>query len=526
MYTTRCMAALCVLAALFLSTTIGAQTLVKSNDETGLHVYFRTGWTSPYIHYSQGSTWTTVPGVVMTKSADYVQFPPEEGWFRFDLAAPAASLEFVFNNGNGVWDNNANKNYKVTAAGTYSVVTTVSTPPTRGSCWTWDGLDQCQGSQMALPDSDEARRWQTPPRNAATWSTEYQDYRSLTGYAHVVYAADRLSATITARTFLRANATCTYTFNSVAQSSPQFTATSALKVDLLIKVECTATSNSEKWTLGLDPVNFVWQANAVNQPAGMENGQRGAVVDFFGWPYADIEAECKDFLGKVGYMGVKIPPPQESLFSNQWTFEDQRNPWYITYQPVSYRLYSRLGSRAELRSMVQTCRANGVRVYADAVVKHMASGGNDVYSAHRKDNGNDQCAKWSSKSSTKGSPYFTHSYAYVGNAYTGQRPAMEYPAVPFGPTDFHCERTTGNTKDPFFLENEWLLGLSDLNTKKPYVRERIAQYFVDLLGVGISGLRVDAIKHIGPTDAAAIFGHLNKYMGGSFPDDFVSWARS
>ncbi|GAB9466339.1 hypothetical protein Gpo141_00003717 [Globisporangium polare] len=526
MGTSRFMTALCVLVGLFLSTAIDAQTLVKSNDGTGLHVYFRTGWTSPYIHYSQGSSWTTAPGVAMTKSSDYVQFPPEEGWFRFALAAPAATLEFVFNNGNGVWDNNGNKNYKATAAGTYSVVTTVSTPPTRGSCWTWEGLDQCQSSsQAAFPDSDEARRWQTPPRNAATWSTEYQDYRSLTGYAHVVYAADRLSATVTARTFLRANATCTYTFNSVTQSSPQFTATSALKVDLLIKVECTATSNGEKWTLGLDPVNFVWQANAVNQPAGMEGGQRGAVVDFFGWPYADIEAECKDFLGKAGYMGVKIPPPQESLFSNQWTFEDQRNPWYITYQPVSYRLYSRLGSRSELRSMVQTCRANGVRVYADAVVNHMASGGNDVYSAHRKDNGNNQCAKWSSKSSTKGSPYFTHSYAYVGNAFTGQRPAMEYPAVPFGPTDFHCERTTGDAKDPFFLENEWLLGLSDLNTKKQYVRERIAQYFVDLLGVGISGLRVDAIKHIGPTDAAAIFGLLNKYMGGSFPADFVSWGE-
>lgn len=169
--------AFCVLAVLFQALVADAQTLVKANDGTGLHVYFRTGWTAPYIHYSQGSSWTSVPGVKMTASADYVQFPPEEGWFRFDFAAPAAYLEFVFNNGNGVWDNNGNKNYKISSAGTWSVVTTASTPPTRGSCWTWDGLDTCKDTQTALPETDEVRRWQTPPRNAAGWSLEYQDYR-------------------------------------------------------------------------------------------------------------------------------------------------------------------------------------------------------------------------------------------------------------------------------------------------------------------------------------------------------------
>lgn len=350
-----------------------------------------------------------------------------------------------------------------------------------------------------------------------------------------MYTADRLAATVTARTFLRTNATCLYSFNGVVQTSPQFTVSSAFQADLLVKVECTTSASSsgssspETWTLALDPVNFVWQANPVAQPAGMEGGQRGAIVDFFGWPYVDIEAECKDFLGKAGYMGLKIPPPQESILSNQWTFEDQRNPWYVTYQPVSYRLYSRLGSRTQLRSMIQTCRANGVRVYADAVVNHMASGGNDVYALHRKDNGGGSCAKWSAKSSTKGSPYFTHSYAYNANAHTGERPAMEYPAVPFGPTDFHCERTArsdgSDAKDPFVMEHQWLLGLADLNTRRPYVRERIAQYFVDLLGIGISGIRVDAIKHIGPTDAAAIFGLLSTYMGGRLPSDFVSWGE-
>lgn len=28
----------------------------------------------------------------------------------------------------------------------------------------------------------------------------------------------------------------------------------------------------------------------------------------FGWPYADIKAEC-EYLGKMGWMGVKVFPP-------------------------------------------------------------------------------------------------------------------------------------------------------------------------------------------------------------------------
>ncbi|KAI9997158.1 hypothetical protein PInf_000594 [Phytophthora infestans] len=316
-------------------------------------------------------------------------------------------------------------------------------------------------TQTELPAADDQRKWQTPPRNASGWSAEYQDYRSLTGYAHVVYGSSRTSATVT--------------------------------------------------------------NNAVNQPSGMKGGQKGAIVDLFGWPYNDIAQEFTDFLGKAGYMGVKINPPQESVLTDAWPQSGQRNPWYFVYQPVSYRLYSRLGTRKQLRTMIQTCRANGVRVYADAVVNHMSGGGNDVLS-HRYSSGG-SCVTWGAKSSSKKSPYYTHSFTYGVNAYTNARPALEFPAVPFGPTDFHCERSMSSWTDPLQLETGWLSGLTDLNTEKTYVRERIAQYFVDLLGIGFSGLRLDALKHIGPVDTGAIFGLLRKYMGGSLPDDFISWGE-
>ncbi len=36
-------------------------------------------------------------------------------------------------------------------------------------------------------------------------------------------------------------------------------------------------------------------------------------------------------------------------------------PWWIRYQPISYELISRSGSRAEFADMVKRCNAVGVR---------------------------------------------------------------------------------------------------------------------------------------------------------------------
>ena len=57
----------------------------------------------------------------------------------------------------------------------------------------------------------------------------------------------------------------------------------------------------------------------------------------------------------------------------------------------------------------------------------------------------------------------------------------------------------------------------------PKVQNRIASYFADLIGIGFSGFRVDAAKHIKPDDLADIFTLFREKMGGSLPDDFVTW---
>ncbi len=78
--------------------------------------------------------------------------------------------------------------------------------------------------------------------------------------------------------------------------------------------------------------------------------------------------------------------------------------------------------------------------------------------------------------------------------------------------------------DPFALNYGWLEGLTDLNTESDYVRERIATYFVDLLSIGFSGFRIDAAKHMGPDNIAAIFKKMKvKLGGGDLPEDFITY---
>jgi len=169
--------------------------------------------------------------------------------------------------------------------------------------------------------------------------------------------------------------------------------------------------------------------------------------------------------------------------------------------------------------MINTCRSNNVRVYADAVVNHMSGNGNDMLPTHCSGD-----TYWGNKNSSNGSPFYTQGYAYTQVNTTGLPPGTEFPAAPYGPLDFHCARALNSWTDPFILNYGWLVNLCDLNTEKDNVRQRIADYFTALLGIGFSGFRVDAAKHISPDNLAAILAKFKFSLGGSdLPADFITY---
>ena len=386
--------------------------------------------------------------------------------------------------------------------------------------------------QTTYPDSYDIRSFQTPPRNdtQGNYRETYQDMHYLVGYAQLKYSSDRKICTINFITRVNPKLgeegkdyKILYKFGDREQESNSFTLISSMSYPDGMSISARIIDNKENEVakLELEDEYFLWDNPEVEQGPEYENGQKGAVVEMFGWPYDDIAEECS-FLGTAGYLAVKVFPPQEAILTFDTADEGEVNPWWFVYQPVSYKLTSRMGTKKQLKKMINICRKNKVRVYADAVINHMAGNGNDMNPDHRNWRGT--CQHWGPKNGAAGSPWYTTGWQYGINQYSGQKPGMEFPAVPYFFSDFHCDRACNAWTNPFILNNGWLSGLVDLNTEKEYVRQRISDYLVELLSVGFSGMRIDAAKHIHPSSLANIFAKLKQNLGGGeLPDDYVAY---
>lgn len=196
--------------------------------------------------------------------------------------------------------------------------------------------------------------------------------------------------------------------------------------------------------------------------------ESAVAVHLFEWTWPDVALECETVLGPQGYRAVQISPPQEHVVMPEYDF-----PWWQRYQPVSYQLVSRSGDRVQLVDMVQRCRAVGVEIYADAVINHMAAVDSAPGSA-----------------GTKFARY-------------------EYPGL-YQPEDFStCRQTITDYQNAEQVTQCELVSLPDLDTASPRVQAQLADYLADLVGLGISGLRIDAAKHIRSEDLASILEQLN-----------------
>lgn len=203
------------------------------------------------------------------------------------------------------------------------------------------------------------------------------------------------------------------------------------------------------------------------------------------WNWPSVAKACTGQLGPAGYGAVQVAPPQESITLP--TSVQGAHPWWEVYQPVSYKIESRLGTRTQFADMVTACHTAGVRVYVDAVINHTAGSGN------------------------------TYKTGYAGS--TLDPKGFSYPAVPYSTGDFHhandgkCNDADGQIDawdDPAEVQNCELSGLSDLKTETASVRTKITGYLNDLVGLGVDGFRVDAAKHIAQADFAQIVAGLKK----------------
>lgn len=192
-------------------------------------------------------------------------------------------------------------------------------------------------------------------------------------------------------------------------------------------------------------------------------GPKDVTAVLFEWNFASVAKACTTELGPDGYGYVQVSPPQERI---------QGDPWWTAYQPVSYKIGSRLGDRAAFQAMVNTCHAAGVKVVVDSVINHMTN------------------------ASGTGS---------AGSSFT----KYDYPGTYSAADMDDCTSPVTNYQDRWNVQHCELVNLADLDTGEEYVRKTIAGYLNDLLSLGVDGFRIDAAKHIPADDLANIKSRLS-----------------
>ena len=385
-----------------------------------------------------------------------------------------------------------------------------------------------------IPEEYDKLAFQTPPRNDALghYVSTYQDMRYLVGWAEYNYNEAKTRCTIKFHTKVNPDLGTKgeqyeiyYTFgdfeeqesNEITLNSRDDSYPNGLSASCRI---INLNSGNEVVSLKLQNIYFMWDNVEVDTPEVYKDGQRGSIVELFGWSMEDVGEEC-EFLGIAGYLGVKIFSPQETILSSIMTEGQTLNPWWYGTQIVSFKYDARSGNQKQLKKITQRCRSHNVRVYAEIVINHMTGDGNDVNPYHYNGDA-PPCNVWGPKPGSGGSPFYNTAFQVQNNYYTNQPPGIEYPAVPYFPSDFHCSRSINNWDDPFELCFGYLAGLQDVNTEKEYPQRRIATYIVDLLSIGVSGVTIANGRHIPNYDWAKIFKYVKEYLGNKLPTDFFA----
>ncbi|XP_037031652.1 alpha-amylase-like isoform X2 [Bradysia coprophila] len=198
---------------------------------------------------------------------------------------------------------------------------------------------------------------------------------------------------------------------------------------------------------------------------------RSVIIHLFEWKFSDIGLECERFLGPQGYGAVQLSPANEHLVV-------QGHPFWERYQPISYIIQTRSGNSDDFQNMSRRCNENGVRIYADVVLNHMAA---------------------------------INPKPIIGSAGSMADPEnFSYPSVPYKFNHFNkpCDILDWNNETA--MRNcQVTKGSRDLDQTQEYVRNKIVDYMNELIRLGVSGFRIDSAKHMWPSDLEIIFSRLN-----------------
>ncbi|MBW3092783.1 InlB B-repeat-containing protein [Bifidobacterium sp. 82T10] len=209
--------------------------------------------------------------------------------------------------------------------------------------------------------------------------------------------------------------------------------------------------------------------------------QSDVTVVAFQQSWNTIAKECKSTYGPEGVGYIQISPPEESVQGTQW--------WTV-YQPISYSLNSRFGTESELKSMIQTCNAQGVQIIADVVLNHTS--GHDV--------------SWvDDQRGVAGTAYNGTYGRYPGIGIYQYEESGNNHQYGLASGDFHsCRTNIADYTNADEVQDCRLSTMWDINTGSSRVQTIQAEYLAKLWNLGVRGFRIDSAKHINTLDLKAI----------------------
>ena len=169
-------------------------------------------------------------------------------------------------------------------------------------CWNYNGVNQCSGQQTDQSPAWAPRVFQTPQPNDPIYPNyipTFQNMSHIVGYPKLSYNYDRSSVQVSIYTkWRRVDPSKSYTLQYIYNLGGVKTISSSVNTltlyaktsegdgQLYVTVLMVSTSDQNVAAqLVLEPVDFIWNHPVIPDHPIYLKGQKGAIIEMFGWPY-------------------------------------------------------------------------------------------------------------------------------------------------------------------------------------------------------------------------------------------------
>ncbi|NRR32743.1 alpha-amylase [Oxalobacteraceae bacterium] len=494
------------------STALTVRTATTVANSAVVYYYTKTrAWPSVNIHYGLNGTWTASPGLAMNETActDWVSKTVNLG--------SLSSMAAVFNNGSGVWDNNSNANYAITAG-----LTTVKNGVVSSNAASPCVVVPPDTTAPSVPLSPAATATNTTI--ALSWSAS-TDNIAVSGYEVSRTDPNLLSTVFTSAsnqfsdTGLSAHSVYTYSIKAFDAAGNKSAASSAVSAET-----GDAPVASSGTPLGTDmreeSIYFVMTArffdgDSSNNRGGSLHTSSGNIAYDDPMFRGDFKGliERLDYIKALGFSAIWITPV--TLNRSDYDFHG-----YHTYDfnQIDGRLES---PGATYQDLINSAHSKGIKIIQDVVFNHSSRWGAKGLFTPKVFGIRD--TKWSSYYDVP-NPAFTYDGISIEpnsgrNYYNGDIWSTAEPAGNtcrnWGvatATGFNCQwpgATTGMFPAKYY-HNCWIGNwegedsrscwlhedLADFNTENAEVQQYLLNAYNRFIDMGVDGFRIDTAVHV------------------------------